>query len=60
MERSHIPLPKWVLAVRLMTVSKKGISAHRMHHAARHLQNGAVHVPPHPRSHAATEFAATM
>src|SRR5215472_3631663 len=31
MERSHIPLTKWVLAIRLMTASKKGMSAHQMH-----------------------------
>jgi transposase-like protein len=31
MERSHIPLPKWVLVIRLMTASKKGISAHQVH-----------------------------
>ena len=31
MERSHISLPKWVLAIRLMTTSKKGISAHQLH-----------------------------
>ena len=31
MERSHIPLPKWVLAIRLMTASKKGVSAHQIH-----------------------------
>lgn len=31
MERSHIPLNKWVLAIRLMTASKKGMSAHQMH-----------------------------
>jgi transposase-like protein len=31
MERSHIPLPKWVLAIRLMTASKKGVSAHQLH-----------------------------
>ncbi len=30
-ERSHIPLPKWLLAVDLMTASKKGISAHQLH-----------------------------
>jgi len=30
-ERSHVPLNKWVLAVHLMTASKKGISAHQMH-----------------------------
>jgi transposase-like protein len=31
MERSHIPLHKWLLATRLMTSSKKGISAHQLH-----------------------------
>jgi len=31
MERSHIPLPKWVLAIRLMAASKKGVSAHQLH-----------------------------
>lgn len=31
MERSHIALPKWVLAFHLMTGSKKGISAHQLH-----------------------------
>jgi hypothetical protein len=31
MERSHLPLSKWVLAIRLMTASKKGMSAHQMH-----------------------------
>ncbi|HZQ12686.1 MAG TPA: IS1595 family transposase [Pseudolabrys sp.] len=31
MERSHIPLHKWVLAFHLMNASKKGISAHQMH-----------------------------
>lgn len=31
MERSHIPLHKWLLAIRLMTSSKKGMSAHQMH-----------------------------
>lgn len=30
MERSHIPLHKWVLAFHLMASSKKGISAHQM------------------------------
>jgi len=30
MERSHIPLHKWLLAIRLMTSSKKGISAHQL------------------------------
>lgn len=31
MERSHIPLPKWVLAFHLMASSKKGVSAHQLH-----------------------------
>jgi transposase-like protein len=31
MESSHIKLPKWVLAIRLMTSSKKGMSAHQLH-----------------------------
>lgn len=30
MERSHIPLPKWVLGFHLMTASKKGVSAHQL------------------------------
>jgi RNase P/RNase MRP subunit p29 len=31
MERSHIPLTKWLMGFRLMASSKKGISAHQMH-----------------------------
>lgn len=31
MERSHIPLNKWLLAMHLMSASKKGISAHQLH-----------------------------
>jgi transposase-like protein len=31
MERSHIPLSKWVLAARFMAASKKGFSAHELH-----------------------------
>jgi transposase-like protein len=31
MERSHIPLSKWVLAFHLMAASKKGVSAHQLH-----------------------------
>ena len=31
MERSHIPMPKWVLGFHLMAASKKGISAHQLH-----------------------------
>ena len=31
MERSHIPLSKWVMAAHLMAASKKGFSAHELH-----------------------------
>jgi transposase-like protein len=31
MESSHVPLHKWVLAYRLMSSAKKGISAHQIH-----------------------------
>lgn len=31
MERSHIPLHKWLLAFRLMAASKKGVSSHQIH-----------------------------
>jgi transposase-like protein len=31
MERSHIPLHKWLLAIHLMTSSKKGMSAHQLY-----------------------------
>lgn len=31
MERSHIPLHKWVFAFHMMASSKKGISAHQLH-----------------------------
>jgi transposase-like protein len=31
MERSHVPLSKWVLAYRLICSSKKGMSAHQLH-----------------------------
>jgi transposase-like protein len=30
-ERSHVPLHKWLLAMHLMSSSKKGISAHQLH-----------------------------
>ena len=30
-EGSHIPLNKWLMAIHLMTASKKGISAHQLH-----------------------------
>jgi transposase-like protein len=31
-ERSHIPLHKWLLATHLIISSKKGMSAHQLHH----------------------------
>lgn len=31
MERSHIPVHKWLLAIHLMNSSKKGVSAHQLH-----------------------------
>jgi transposase-like protein len=31
MERSHIPVRKWLLAIHLMSASKKGISVHQLH-----------------------------
>jgi transposase-like protein len=31
MERSHIPIHKWLLAIHLMSASKKGMSAHQLH-----------------------------
>src|SRR3981081_1628556 len=31
MERSHIPVSKWVLAAHLMASSKKSMSAHQLH-----------------------------
>ncbi len=30
MERSHLPVHKWLLAIHLMTSSKKGVSAHQL------------------------------
>jgi transposase-like protein len=31
MERSHIPLSKWLMAIYLMASSKKGVSSHQLH-----------------------------
>lgn len=31
LERSHIPVHKWLLAIHLMSASKKGMSAHQLH-----------------------------
>jgi transposase-like protein len=33
MERSHIPLNKWMMAFYMMNASKKGVSAHQLHRA---------------------------
>ncbi len=35
MERSHVPVTKWVLAFHLMAASKKGVSAHQLHRMLR-------------------------
>jgi transposase-like protein len=40
MERSHIALHKWLLAIHLMSSSKKGISAHQL---MRNLELGSYH-----------------
>ena len=46
MERSHIPLAKWVLGYHLMASSKKGISAHQLHRilASRTNRHGSWHI----------------
>jgi len=41
MERSHVPLAKWVLAYHLMAASKKGISAHQLHRTLKVAYNTA-------------------
>ncbi len=41
MERSHVPLAKWVLAYHLMASSKKGISAHQLHRTLKVAYNTA-------------------
>jgi hypothetical protein len=33
MERSHIPLNKWLMAFYLLNASKNGMSAHQLHRA---------------------------
>ena len=33
MERSHIPLNKWLMAFYMLNASKKGMSAHQLHRA---------------------------
>src|SRR5688572_7658987 len=30
-EASHLPLSKWLMAIHLMSASKKGLSAHQLH-----------------------------
>jgi transposase-like protein len=35
MERSHVPVHKWLLAIHLLTSSKKGMSAHQLHRSLR-------------------------
>ena len=41
MERSHVPLAKWVLAYHLMASSKKGVSAHQLHRSLKVAYNTA-------------------
>jgi transposase-like protein len=41
MERSHVPLAKWVVAYHLMSSSKKGISAHQLHRTIKVAYNTA-------------------
>ena len=41
MERSHIPLAKWVAAYHLMASSKKGVSAHQLHRTLKVAYNTA-------------------
>ena len=41
MERSHVPLAKWVMAYHLMASSKKGISAHQLHRTLKVAYNTA-------------------
>jgi transposase-like protein len=49
MERSHVPLHKWLLATHLMAASKKGMSAKANGaHVRRDLQNRLVPLPPNP------------
>ena len=52
MERSHIPVHKWLLAIHLLSSSKKGMSAHQLHRIAwHHLQVSMVSRASHPRGH---------
>jgi transposase-like protein len=41
MERSHVPLAKWVMAYHLMASSKKGMSAHQLHRTLKVAYNTA-------------------
>ncbi len=49
MERSKIPLTKWVLGFHLMAASKKGISSHQLHRQLGiYLQERLVSLHAHP------------
>src|ERR1700733_3904714 len=53
MERSHLPLPKWVLAIRLMNSRKQGVSAHQLHRSlVLTYKDCMVHGAGHPRGSA--------
>ena len=46
MERSHIPVHKWLLAIHLMSSNKNGVSAHELHRNPwHHLQISVVPCP---------------
>jgi hypothetical protein len=48
MERSHVPLHKWLLATHLMAAQEGHERQANGAHARRHLQNRVVPLPPHP------------
>ena len=51
MERSHIPLQKWLYAMYMLVTSRKGISSVETAHQARHhAKVGMVHAASAPRS----------
>ncbi len=53
MERSHIPLNKWLMGFYMMTRQQKGrFGSPASSRLGPRLQVGLVHVPPNPRSNA--------
>ena len=51
MEHSHIPIHKWLLAIHLLTASKKGMSAHQLHRMLGITYKSAWYGAPYPRGH---------